>query len=490
MDTNEVTTQQRLVDQIQIACPEAHRVYSQYFPDWLLTEMTGPMDPFFYPGIRDDYAWKPKPQEWYYTYIKEAPCADVMSHYRSLHKPEYIARLEQLVTTVPEGFVTPETELVAVIAARNETQLASAITALQEQYGEEFLLKVRIVVYHNYSMEPERDVQEAMADVQAYPNVVVCEEQVSPDNNVASAKKVAADIAHMLVPAERDIPFLLMDADVDRFTPGIVAAGLRALQQPFVLAASPSFDISRAAAQRFPVLGLIYELGRVSRDHVLLNDPTFTKRTIGMCTFIMRKSHAAIGGTRPVIATMDKKLKVVPFEDMQMANELANAVNWYHCEKSARVYPVYALERNGHIVFYDPSREIEDLTARCAADIRWRSPQEYIKRSGRRRLDWRNIQSVPNIPELGDPTEENLIRALKRYWDSMIVRLMVEDTFRVHSQRVIIELESRGYRLELTAHNLDGKNDPQDTVSGPTARELIFTGNGNWGIWGFDRITV
>lgn len=341
--------------------------------------------------------------------LKRVPTREIVPEYWQLHDSAYLRRLDALRAQLPDAFVTDDTRLVVVIAAMNETRVDRAVDAVSRGYEGTFERDVRVLVYHNYKSEPDADVRAALDAVARRPNAFVVNERVGAINDVTMAKKVATDVAQRALGDDRPMPLLLTDADVVDLTEGAVTDGLAVLSEPGILATTPGYDYNPELRARFPVLRTLWDVERNMRTMLLahgLNRPSNN----GQFTLIDRAILAAVGGLKPVATFRDGTLRSSHFEDAQLRWDLRQLDN----DRTTTIYP---LQRRGHTVYTDASRELADLARGHRHDARWSNESRYESVSGTRR-DAPEIPADSGVPEFGELTDANLCHAINGYVQS------------------------------------------------------------------------
>ncbi|MBN2015843.1 hypothetical protein JW766_03340 [Candidatus Dojkabacteria bacterium] len=339
-------------------------------------------------------------------FLRNLPWEEVAERYWERHTDEYTSRLARLVEGVPGNFVTEKTKSIVVIAARNETDLERALQAVRDSYGDNFEEEVCILVYHNYTDEPSAEVWHALTKAsQHFSNLHVINEQVPQFYNVGTAKKVAADLAMLVQRGQREVPLVLVDADISGLSPESIQQAINVLAETGMIdpklqsdlytpishdrfhiagsvAVSTAYDFDKEAKRKFPVLSLVWDLRRELFTAELANRNTqsmISKNPIGPFTVISLKVLCAIGGLMPI-----------PFGDMALGRALDQLVLNYH----TGLQSVYPLDIHGGVVYMNPDRQISSLIAGMPEAFHWSGTSRYLAVSGKQRFDWHEIDAI------------------------------------------------------------------------------------------------
>ena len=392
--------------------------------------------------------------------IREINSEDAIEAYRGHHNNDYLQRIAELSKQVPDNFYTTPKPTI-VIAARNEIDTMTAINSARNGYVGDFDSEINIIVYHNFDSTPSLEVSSAMSDLATLPNLAIVNERVPSYNTVGCAKKVASDIIIFGSPAEIDIPIIMMDADVKGLTQGIINVGIESLSNK--MAASPSYNYGNDVKEKFPVLGVVWDVAEKLRNKKLEMNPNITKATIGPFTCTTKKNIALVGGFKPVATLGGKEKLLVAFEDMQFHKDLSQATCVYYSDEHRKNdHPVRDLGEDGYQVLLDPSREVESLILGDHFDRRWLvlNTEYYTSVSGTERFKWQKVdQSSPDIaqiPELASSiTSNNLANALTNYFHAHIMDFLEDGaTGNTISNWMLDIIEEMGYEAELETINL------------------------------------
>jgi hypothetical protein len=380
--------------------------------------------------------------------------AEVMAEFWGQHNITYLERLDHLSQQVDLGD-RERLQCIIAIPARNERHIKRTIETIRQSYGEGFDQEVLVVIYHNYTENetiPD-DVAASVAEVRAYPNVVVIEDAVPRWTNTGMAKKIVSDLVLRSLGNRLDIPLLMMDADIVGLTPGTIRAAIAALDKPYVMAASPEFDFDPAIKSRYPVLGKFWDIRRdldltETREEVYGHQLTY-----GMMYGVRPRTLALVGGIKPL----------EQYEDVQLTSDLRSCALRDDTYKRhllhtppVEYYPVYPLGIDGYIVETDAQHEIRSLLRGEPLHVRWLQPAYHNDEEPRPEEP---EATLPDIPEFGKLNEANLAHALNEetfilpvHWNSLaayrhyrrLIRVLVDHGIR------IVEADVRFGKTRLT----------------------------------------
>ncbi len=398
--------------------------------------------------------------------IEDVPFEKLRAEYFGLHNSAYVKRLEQMTHNVPEGFVDKETKLLVVIAARNEIHTSRAIQALRNSYAdrEAFQKEVRILVYHNYKTEAEKQYSIQDLEVcQSFGNTCVVSEQVLDFNTLAAAKKVVSDLAMFI--SQDDIPLLLTDADIESLTPEVMQEATRALEMKQSLAVTLIYlQNTQGLKEKFPLLYLYFYLDFLARLRYLKPDQIVNLN--GQFTILSSKLLMGIGGIKPTrfsVKDGNRLIKVSPiaYEDSMLAIEIDNL----YSGKEERT-PLHNFSTEGHYITVGVDREILALLNGQDANARWNFASGDLHRSitGSKRLQLQDVDPE-DLPQFSKMTKENLrniLTMLINHLEKSFSRTKKINTFLIllHELGIYFKAEIEDQKGNITIKDVSAESEP------------------------------
>ncbi|MCC7304453.1 hypothetical protein IT418_03525 [bacterium] len=317
--------------------------------------------------------------------LKELSMQTLEQEYWDQHKPEYIARINAMIKQLPQEEVKElnESVQIVVIPAMNETNLDKTLEVLDgslyptklDKKFDKVIKPIEVVVYFNHKESPEdvpEEVQQSLRMAQKkYKNIRlhIVRERVPPDNTVQDSKKVALDLALMAKGNGRDIPILMLDADISEISHGTIRKTTRALNiNPWLpRAISTDYDIPRSLLRDHPAMYYYLKIYDAVEEVGMLESPAMIQKIYGGFVLSMAKVYLAAGGLVPYRNT---------FEDSLFMQQLLCLMNG-NLDTLAFV-PINSVKEFDETAQIAPNhlREIAAVTGGESAYVRWGSIYE------------------------------------------------------------------------------------------------------------------
>ncbi|HEX9804131.1 MAG TPA: hypothetical protein VGA67_00455, partial [Candidatus Dojkabacteria bacterium] len=338
------------------------------------------------------------------------PTEKLYEEYWNLHSAEYREYIEKLraANRLDEVDLSNKKGII-IVAAMNETRLDTTLTELADSYDGDFAEDFHVLVFHNFkNVALDDEIIEAMQRVRNLPlSMSIIDEMVPEFSNNGLAKKIASDLALSI---NTDLPMIFTDADVASYSTRILNDTLNELKREDVLGVSTTIDYHSEAKERWPVLGMIWDIDKeITTKYGLKSQFDVSTNLIGPFYSITPRTLILSGGIKPFA-----------FEDMELSQSIKYLVKKPSMKASYRGFPFFSLEDNNQFVALEPDRELQFIINGQHPKTRWYNQISHSFHSGTKRFDWRSIKAedTQDIHYLSEWNEENVAAAIEHYFFS------------------------------------------------------------------------
>lgn len=345
----------------------------------------------------------------HWSELKAQNMNQVEEEYWEMHNSKYTERLSNLSSQLDESELIDlqQCDTLVAIPAMNEYRLHEAVKALDDSLHPTKLQKkqggkarqIDVVIYFNFKESEEEISQDVIdsLDLALKQNrnikIHVVRERVPADNTVQDAKKVALDLGLKLKGFGRDIPILMLDADISELNHGILPKLEQGLtKEPWApRAISSYYQIPKSMLQQYPAM---YYYFKILNDAIDSNaqknfdsvDLDSMQKAYGGFLLAQARTYMQAGGFLPYRNTFEDTLFIFQLECLMNGST-----------ETIQFWPVNAAKDFDPSAFVATSyaREMKAVIENKEAMSRWGSifdTQEQNKEAGSRRSDFSQIE--------------------------------------------------------------------------------------------------
>ncbi len=326
--------------------------------------------------------------------------------YWDMHNDTYKERLSRLRSQLDDQEIhdIAQSGQIVVIPAMNEFRLHEAVKTLDEslhptkQQRKQGVKEspVNVIIYFNFKDEeiPQDVIQslELALKQNRNINVHVIREHVPDDNTVQDSKKVALDLGLALKGSGRDIPILMLDADITELNHGILQKLVKGLNnKPWTpRAISSYYEIPKSMLQQYPAMYYYFKILKESLDSNSKGkfervDLDSMQKAYGGFLLAHARTFMQAGGFLPYRNTFEDTLFIFQLECLM--NGSIDTINFWPVN-AAKEFDTTAYIATNY------TREMKAVLENKEAMSRWGSifdTNEQNKEAGSRREDFSQI---------------------------------------------------------------------------------------------------
>lgn len=346
----------------------------------------------------------------HWTELKSLDMRQVEEEYWEKHNPQYLTRLNNLALQLNEQEQDSinKADTIVVIPAMNEFSLHETLMTLDaslqptklQKRTEQSKIRVDVIIYFNFK-EEESDIPddvkaslEHALEFNKNLNIHIIKERVPEDNTVQDSKKVALDLGLKLKSVGKDIPILMLDADIVEISHGLIQKLLQGISKESQAprAISSYYQIPKSMLKKYPAMYYYFMIlnnaisSNSKKDFEDIDiDLDSMQKAYGGFLFAQARTYMQAGGFLPYRNTFEDTLFIFQLECLM--NGSIDTIQFWPVD-SVNQYDPFAFVATNY------TREMKAVLENKEAMVRWGSifdTEEQNKEAGSRRADFSQI---------------------------------------------------------------------------------------------------